>query len=43
MKLDDGSVDTGFISMNEYIYYNLTLSNSSNVESITVKVVEYAG
>lgn len=43
MKLDDGSVDIGFISMNEYIYYNLTLTNTTNVKSVTIKVVEYSG
>ena len=43
MKLDDGSVDIGFISMSEYIYYNLTLTNTTNVKSVTVKVIEYSG
>ena len=43
MKLDDGSIDIGFISMNEYIYYNLTLTNATNVKSVTIKVVEYSG
>jgi hypothetical protein len=39
MKLDEDTVDVGFISMNEYIYYNLTLSNPKDVYSVTVKVV----
>jgi hypothetical protein len=39
MKLDENTVDVGFISMNEYIYYNLTLSNPKDVNSVTVKVI----
>lgn len=43
LKLDDDSVDIAFISMNEYIYYNLTLTDPSMADSITIKVVEYSG
>ena len=41
--LDEGIVDTGFVSMNQYVYYNLTLTNPVNVTSVTLKLVKYSG
>lgn len=43
IPLFEGKSDFGFVEMNEYVYYNITLNDTANVTSVTIRLEAISG